>query len=478
MDYYSIAGAQVTGRAAAALDVPNIAGSAALAAPTLVGLFAAASARFRVPLALLLCQASQESAFNPSVVSFDGGYGIAQFTYEPVARHYLGVPSGDWHAAALDPARAIPAQAWFMSDLKAQMGGTWWGALAGYNGGPNGAAIPAAAQYASGILSRAQALDAQLPALLPLSAPSAAGGSTPVTTLKTASWTPRHAHVSQLFHRPSDPPGVWGDNDCAEASLTRYLRECLVPFAGDDQALIARLRREIVGQATDGPANTYTGTGQLEAWMRRAGIPVAWHPGAGSLRAPWALCLVNAQGIRPVFCPSSWLDWADGSNNHFILCLPSGLYDNPLTYAGTPPAMVDAAIASFGAVAGAYLLPDPSRVSWRVDAAGAWHMLLDQPQPKPQPKPAPAPQPAAPKKGYLIAAQWAKKGPSVEGPAIPGCHIPADKIISVYPGTVKNREGTWRRVLWGRYTPGYVLDRYVRVGPVPPQPAPTTSVKR
>ncbi len=149
----------------AGIDVPNASGAIARCSAELLALYAAASIEHGVPLALLLVQGCQESSFRPDVVSPDGGYGASQWTYPPVARYYLGVPDGeDWHPAALDPARAIPAQAWFDHDLFVE-GGSWHQCLARYNGGTNGESIPAAASYASGILTHAQALEARLDAM-------------------------------------------------------------------------------------------------------------------------------------------------------------------------------------------------------------------------------------------------------------------------------------------------------------------------
>lgn len=154
----------MSGRIAAALTVPNITGDPTTCPPDLLTLYALAGLCYGVPLALLLCQTAQESAFIPTAQSWDGGYGLGQWTYEPVARRYLGVPTGDWHAAALDPARCIPAQAWFMHDLFSEMG-NWHGALAAYNGGSNGENIPAAHAYADGIMARVPAGESALLAL-------------------------------------------------------------------------------------------------------------------------------------------------------------------------------------------------------------------------------------------------------------------------------------------------------------------------
>lgn len=164
LTYRTMDGRTRTVAAPTDMVVPNIGGYGAQLTGALLALYGAASVRRGVPCAALVAQGAQESGFNPFVVSGDGGYGIAQWTYEPVARHYLGVPSGDWHPAALDPARAIDAQAWFMADLIAQQGGLR-GALGAYNGGGNWATIAAAVGYADGVLRRANGVERQLAAL-------------------------------------------------------------------------------------------------------------------------------------------------------------------------------------------------------------------------------------------------------------------------------------------------------------------------
>lgn len=149
------------GAAAVELLVPNMNGSLCHAPMGFVQQFADASARWMSPLAILLVQCAQESAFNAQVQSSDGGYGLGQWTYEPVARQYLGVPSGDWHPAALDPARSIEGTAHFMHDLYDQMA-SWLAALEGYNGGPSGPTIPSAAQYGEKIMAQARAFEPRM----------------------------------------------------------------------------------------------------------------------------------------------------------------------------------------------------------------------------------------------------------------------------------------------------------------------------
>lgn len=177
LTYHTMDGRARTVAAATDLLVPNITGYACRLTGALLALYGAASLKHGVACAALLAQGAQEAGFDPFVVSGDGGYGIAQWTYEPVARHYLGVPSGDWHPAALDPARAIDAQAWFMADLSAQYG-SLHAALGAYNGGGNWASISAAVGYADGVLMRANGVERQLAAL-----PDAAPASPPRYTL-------------------------------------------------------------------------------------------------------------------------------------------------------------------------------------------------------------------------------------------------------------------------------------------------------
>lgn len=78
-------------------------------------------------------QIQQESGFNPQAVSPAGAQGIAQFM--PATAASLGVDP--WN-----PTSALYGAAHLMANLKAQFGGNYAMALAGYNAGPG------AVQYA------------------------------------------------------------------------------------------------------------------------------------------------------------------------------------------------------------------------------------------------------------------------------------------------------------------------------------------
>lgn len=72
-------------------------------------------------------QIQQESGFNPGAVSPAGAVGIAQFM--PATAANVGV--NPW-----EPVQALYGAARLMADLKAQFGGNYAMALAGYNAGP------------------------------------------------------------------------------------------------------------------------------------------------------------------------------------------------------------------------------------------------------------------------------------------------------------------------------------------------------
>jgi len=126
---------------------------ASLSASTFSALEAAAQ-RTGDPLSVLLAQSRQEATVNgkidPSAVSADGGYGLAQFTDPSVAVKYLGqashelgkgpVTASNWHAAALNPQIAAQGMADYDASLVASKsaGGRWDRALAMDNAGPNG----------------------------------------------------------------------------------------------------------------------------------------------------------------------------------------------------------------------------------------------------------------------------------------------------------------------------------------------------
>lgn len=84
-----------------------------------------ASAKYGVPLAILLAQGKQESGYDPNARSIAGAYGIAQFM--PATAKQYGVNR-------LSPESSIDGQARMMRDLYAKFG-RWDLALQAYNGG-------------------------------------------------------------------------------------------------------------------------------------------------------------------------------------------------------------------------------------------------------------------------------------------------------------------------------------------------------
>jgi hypothetical protein len=196
ISFCTLDGRLISNRQAQSVQVNNIRGYACTASVDLVALYAAASQQYSVPLALLLAQGAQESSFNARVVSGDGGYGIAQWTDEGAARRYLRIPApNDWHPAALDPVQAIPAQAPYMADLVKSQRGSWHDACAAYNGGPNGPSIPAAREYADGLMTQAEHVDLLLRAL-PEGA--AVGGGTAVGDF-LAKWDGKPVDFDKAF---------------------------------------------------------------------------------------------------------------------------------------------------------------------------------------------------------------------------------------------------------------------------------------
>lgn len=102
-------------------------------------LFDAAEAKYGIPHGLLFRQAFQESRFRTDIItgvvrSAAGAVGIMQI----IPRWHPSLDPGDAAAderAALDPARAIPYAAKYLSQLRKQFG-SWPLALAAYNWGP------------------------------------------------------------------------------------------------------------------------------------------------------------------------------------------------------------------------------------------------------------------------------------------------------------------------------------------------------
>lgn len=106
------------------------------------------SAKWGVPPELLAAVLKVESGFNPNAVSSAGAEGIAQF--EPGTAQDYGVDP--W-----DPTSAIDGSAHLLSDLHTEFG-SWFIALAAYNGGPgaiqsDGTPSQATAAYATDVLN-------------------------------------------------------------------------------------------------------------------------------------------------------------------------------------------------------------------------------------------------------------------------------------------------------------------------------------
>lgn len=171
-------------------------------------------------------------------------------------------------------------------------------------------------------------------------------------------WQPQSAHVSQLHHDGS------GWNDCWEASLTRYLRECgTLDPAGDPLAQIAEVAQVVRGYA-DAPGNAPTYIDQCAASLAHYGLPASWTDDYTTTQhAYWAICLVDAFQLSPAQYDSSWLGSYDsGEGDHFILWLPQqgdqiDWFNDPLAYAyGEVDNQYD--LRAVGAAfRGAYLLP-------------------------------------------------------------------------------------------------------------------------
>lgn len=107
------------------------------------GLTDAAEARYGLPHGLIYRQCYQESHFRDDIItgkvrSAAGAVGILQI----IPRYHPDIGE----AGALDPAKAIPYAAKFMSQLKKQFG-TWEIALAAYNWGPGNVARTASINW-------------------------------------------------------------------------------------------------------------------------------------------------------------------------------------------------------------------------------------------------------------------------------------------------------------------------------------------
>lgn len=188
-------------------------------------------------------------------------------------------------------------------------------------------------------------------------------------------WQARWRHVSQLFHHNGDGLGVVeGANDCFEACLARYLREMSYPFTGDDAALVGALRLLATGQA-DRAGQGFTSLQQGRHALDTLAIPWHWSTNLAEARAAaWAILWVRAarlhratpnmvQGQR-VYTdyPLSWLGGGDEAD-HFILQLPNGSFNDPLSYWNGAADTLYTATSVASAFAGGYLLDGAPRAS-------------------------------------------------------------------------------------------------------------------
>lgn len=197
-------------------------------------------------------------------------------------------------------------------------------------------------------------------------------------------WQPRWRHVSQLFRHGDDGLNVVeGANDCFEACLARYLREMAYPFVGDDNALVAAMRLLATGQP-DHAGQGFTSLQQAGQALDALGIPWRWSGDLAETRAArWAILWVRAARLRTAApnlvegrrvytdYPLWWLGSSDDAD-HFILLLPSGAFNDPLSYWGGGRDATYTATSIAAAFAGAFLLLGPPRSHGPLsrDAAG------------------------------------------------------------------------------------------------------------
>lgn len=289
-----------------------------------------------------------------------------------------------------------------------------------------------------------------------------------------SAWVPKWHHCSQLYHLPDDPPGAWGNNNCAESALARYLRESGIPYQGDDPSLIGALRLDITGKV-DSFSNPFTWLYQLTDWLNATGLPCPWVDGstnpAGCLK-PWALLLVHALELQPRQYPDAWLAGIPDEPDHFILRLPDGTYNDPLTADFEDCTYSDAVITRALAGGGAYLLPDPARVSWGMGSDGKLYatvapVVAPTPMPAPQKKAEPAP---VKPRFKLTSAQWLQSQPGTNN-AVPGApQVPKGAAIVCIgnPVTVTDAKGAksrWQKIGWaykGKLVEGFVLSKFVK----------------
>lgn len=267
-------------------------------------------------------------------------------------------------------------------------------------------------------------------------------------------WRPVWRHITQVYHRTGDPAGAWADNDCFEASLSRYLREASAPWGGTDPGLIGTLRQAISGQP-DGHWNNYTWLADINRFWPYMGLQGArWIDRATDHECglrPWALCLVSVTRLAPRPYPDWWLAGIADEADHFILRLPDGSYNDPLGMDGDARYSDDVIRHAMDVPgAGVYQMPDATTLSWEIAASGNMVAHTSGPIPttvKPTPggtgtgtgtgtapaapkaKPAPIKRPAPPKPGpgVVTAADWLKHQANPKSPGVvhvkPGDHV-------------------------------------------------------
>jgi hypothetical protein len=195
-------------------------------------------------------------------------------------------------------------------------------------------------------------------------------------------WQARWRHISQLYRHPGDAPGVLeGASDCFEVSLARYLREQGYPFAGDDAALVGAMRLLATGRP-DHAGQGWTTLEQGGRTLDALGVGWRWTGDLAEARgAAWAIYWVRAAQLRRpspnavdgcrVYTdyPLSWLGDHSGPD-HFILQLPGGAFNDPLSYwnGGNDTVYTPTSVAA--AFGGAYVL---TRSPWvaREGSAGS-----------------------------------------------------------------------------------------------------------
>jgi hypothetical protein len=208
-------------------------------------------------------------------------------------------------------------------------------------------------------------------------------------------WTPQYHHVTQIH---SDGSG-W--NDCAEASVARFLMECDLSRQPNDQhwnivravldpaqplvgiwALISHLG-ELGRGEPDQPGQGYTTILGINAMLAAYGIAAQFTDGgvaayALALAAPWSLCWVDGTVMAPPTHPASYFGNEAGQGNHFMLWLPSyqgrdNVFNDPLSI--DPDIYSDAAytVASVSeAMYGCWVLPNTNHGE---DGPEQYHVL-------------------------------------------------------------------------------------------------------